>query len=195
MHIKGPSGDPADQNILGIIMQERGAIYILTSGGLILQSTMTGIYKGPNLGAPQRVYLHCSTRWNEADFGFLPVRAFSTSLLSELQLGFQFIFTAEVLPVSKDTILVTTDKAFYDRNDFNYRKINDSLLNKSNYMSIATLGSFYLLATSNKGLIIIQYGNWQTRQFTTKNGLNADFIYSVVTDNKNQVWLGTGRGV
>ncbi len=25
--------------------------------------------------------------------------------------------------------------------------------------------------------------------------MNADFIYSVVTDHKNQIWLGTGRGI
>ena len=78
---------------------------------------------------------------------------------------------------------------------FNYRKINDSLLNTSSYMSVASMGTYYLFATSNKGLIIYNSANGKRRQFTTRNGLNADFIYSVITDHKNQIWLGTGRGI
>jgi signal transduction histidine kinase len=105
-------------------------------------------------------------------------------------------YSPRSLSISKDTILVSTDKGlFLIGNDFKYRKINDSLLNRANYMSIATLGKFYLLATSNKGFILYNSTTGNYRQFTTKDGLNADFIYSVVTDNKNQIWLGTGRGV
>ncbi|HEX3079206.1 MAG TPA: two-component regulator propeller domain-containing protein, partial [Puia sp.] len=106
------------------------------------------------------------------------------------------LFSSKMLPVSRDSILVTTDYgAFMVGTDFHYRKINDSLLNSASYMSVASLGPYYLFATSNKGLIMYNSTNGKRRQFTTKNGLNADFIYSVVTDHQNQIWLGTGRGI
>jgi signal transduction histidine kinase len=62
-------------------------------------------------------------------------------------------------------------------------------------MNLAVLGKYYLLATANRGFIIYNTTTGHFRQFTTKDGLNADFIYSVVTDRDNKIWLGTGRGI
>jgi hypothetical protein len=55
----------------------------------------------------------------------------------------------------KDSLLVATDGGLYlVSNNFQYRKINDSLLNISGFMSMAVLGKYYLLATANRGFII-----------------------------------------
>jgi signal transduction histidine kinase/ligand-binding sensor domain-containing protein len=193
-HINGPSDDPANQNVIGIYKAGQGAIYVLTSGG-IFSKYENGKYTRVRLGELRECINNVLPDdhggfWVSSCMGFFNVSASgkATRILN--------LFSSKMLPVSKDSILVTTDYgAFMVATDLNYRKINDSLLNTSSYMSVATLGSFYLFATSNKGLIIYNTANGKHRQFTTKNGLNADFIYSVVTDHKNQVWLGTGRGI
>ncbi len=194
MLVKGLPGNSADQNILELYDAGKEGIYILTGGGLFLQSNNGSISK-VNLGALKGcVYSALPDGrggfWVNSCWGFFNVSSLgiTTQVLDS--------YSPRSLPISKDTILVSTDKGlFLIGNDFKYRKINDSLLNKANYMAIATLGKFYLLATSNKGFILYNSATGKYRQFTTKDGLNADFIYSVVTDNKNQIWLGTGRGV
>jgi signal transduction histidine kinase len=192
--VKGLPDNSADQNILELFNAEKDGIYILTGGGLFLKNN-DGRFSKVNLGALKGcVYSTIPDGrggfWVNSCWGFFNVSSLgiTTQVLDS--------YSPRSLPVSKDTILVSTDKGlFLIGSDFKYRKINDSLLNKANYMAIATLGKFYLLATSNKGFILYNSANGKYRQFTTKDGLNADFIYSVVTDNKNQIWLGTGRGV
>ncbi|HZZ76512.1 MAG TPA: triple tyrosine motif-containing protein, partial [Puia sp.] len=193
-HITGPSDDPVDQNIIGIYKAGEGAIYVLTSSGIFSKyenGKFTRIRLGDLRGCINTVLPDGHDGfWVSSCLGFFNVSASgkTTRILN--------LFSSRMLPVSKDSILVTTDYgAFMVGMDFRYRKINDSLLNTSTYMSVASLGPLYLFATSNKGLIIYNSISGKRTQFTKRNGLNADFIYSVVSDHKNQIWLGTGRGI
>ncbi len=192
--VKGLSGEPGDQSIVGLYKAEDKGIYVLASSGLFVK-----YYDGKstkiNLGAIKGcIYAVVPDGrggfWVNSCWGFFNVSSLgiTTQVLES--------YSVRSLMVSKDTLLVTTDKGLYlIGNDFKYRKLNDSLLNKANYMAIASLGKYYLLATSNKGFILYNSRTGKFRQFTTKDGLNSDFIYSEVTDHKNQIWLGTGRGV
>jgi signal transduction histidine kinase/ligand-binding sensor domain-containing protein len=192
--VKGPSADPADQNISGLFKAGENGIYVLASSGLFskyVDGQYTKIRLGELKGCINAVLPDDHGGfWVASCLGFFNISSSgkTTRILN--------LFTSKMLPVSKDSILVATDFGiFLVGNDFKYRKINDSLLNTSSYMSVATLGPFYLFATSNKGLVIYNSLTGKHKQFITKNGLNADFIYSVVTDHKNQIWLGTGRGI
>jgi ligand-binding sensor domain-containing protein/signal transduction histidine kinase len=192
--VKGLSDNPADQNIVGLFNAEKNGIYVLTSSGQFVNYNNGKITK-LSLGALKGcVYSAVPDGrggfWVNSCWGFFNVSSIgvTTEVLDS--------YSPKSLQVSKDTILVSTDKGLcLVAYDFKYRKINDPLLNKANYMDIATLGKFYLFATSNKGFILYNSITGRYRQFTTKDGLNADFIYSVVTDKRNQIWLGTGRGV
>jgi signal transduction histidine kinase/ligand-binding sensor domain-containing protein len=193
-HVQGPYNNPADQNISGLFNAGKGAIYVLSSSGLFSKyenGKFTKIRLGELKGCINDVLPDDQGGyWVSSCLGFFYISASgkTTRILN--------LFSSRMLPVSKESILVATDYgAFLVGKDFKYRKIDDSLLNTSNYMSVASLGAFYLFATSNKGLVIYNSLTGKHKQFTTKNGLNADFIYSVVTDHKNQIWLGTGRGI
>jgi ligand-binding sensor domain-containing protein/signal transduction histidine kinase len=193
-HVKGLSEDPADQNIVGLYKAEDKGIYILASSGLFVKYN-DGKAAKINLGAIKGcIYAVVPDGrggfWVNSCWGFFNVSSIgiTTQVLES--------YSVRSLMVTKDTLLVSTDKGLYlIGNDFKYRKINDSLLNKANYMALASLGKYYLLATSNKGFILYNSVSGKFRQITTKDGLNANFIYSVITDHKNQIWLGTGRGV
>jgi signal transduction histidine kinase/ligand-binding sensor domain-containing protein len=192
--VKGQSEDPGDQNVEGLFPANDNGIYVLTSSGLF-SKYQNGIFTKITLGELKGCINSVAQAndggfWVSTCFGFFHVSAAGkTSHVMS-------IFSGKIFPVSNDSLLVATDNGLYIvSQDFKYRQIHDSLLNAASYMSLATLGPYYLLASSNKGFILYNHLNGKHRQFTTRDGLNADFIYSVVTDHKNQIWLGTGRGV
>ncbi|HEY4154155.1 MAG TPA: two-component regulator propeller domain-containing protein, partial [Puia sp.] len=101
-----------------------------------------------------------------------------------------------LLHIDRDSILVSALNGLYLVKDSQtFRKINFPGVDSCAFMSIKTLNKFYLLATGNRGFILYNTITHATTRFTTKNGLNSDFVYSVVHDNGKQIWLGTGRGM
>ena len=143
-HINGPSDDPADQNIIGIYKAGEGAIYVLTSSGIFSKyenGKFTRVRLGDLKGCINTVLPDDHGGfWVSSCAGFFNISASgkTTRILN--------LFSGKMLPVSKDSILVTTDYgAFMVGMDFNYRKINDSLLNTSSYMSVASLGIILLI--------------------------------------------------
>ncbi len=194
VHVKGLSDDPAGQYITGLFRGKENEIFILTGSGLFARyqnGKMTKIRLGELKGCIKSVLPDDQGGfWVSACQGFLYISSSgkTTHILD--------IFSDRIFQASKDSILVATGNGLYQiGTDFKYRIINNSLLHAANCMSLTSLGPYYLLATSNKGLILYNHRTGKFRQLTTKDGLNSDFIYSVVTDHKNQVWLGTGRGV
>jgi signal transduction histidine kinase/ligand-binding sensor domain-containing protein len=195
MHaVKGISDDPTDQNITGLFHGTENEIYVLASSGLLqkyVNGKMTKFRLGELKGCINSMLPDDQGGfWVASCWGFLYISSAgkTTQVLDT--------YSGRILRISKDSLLVSAHDGLYlVSNDFKYRKINDSLLNAATYMSLASLGKYYLLATSNKGFIVYNSLTGKHRQFTTKDGMNADFIYSVVTDHKKQVWLGTGRGI
>jgi len=192
--VKSLSDNPMDLHITGLFHGKENEIYILSSSSFFSKyadGKMTRVPLGDSKGCVYDVLPdNNGGYWVASCWGFLYVSSSgkTTRLLD--------IYSNRVFPITADSVMVSTDIGLYlVGNDFKYRKINDSLLNASNYMALSTLGKYYLLATSNKGFIIYNSVTGARRQFTTKDGLNADFIYSVATDHKNQIWLGTGRGI
>ena len=193
-HIKGPADDPANQNITGLFNAAGKGIYVLTSSGLFSKyengkftKTQLGELRGCiNTVLPDKKggfwVSSCQGVFNISPAGK------TTRILN--------LFANKVISILDDSVLAATDYGiFMIGNNLKYRKIEDSLLNSANFMAVTTLGSYYLFATSNKGLVIYNYENGRHYQFTKKNGLNSDFIYSIVTDQKKHIWLGTGRGI
>jgi signal transduction histidine kinase/ligand-binding sensor domain-containing protein len=192
--VDGISEAPSDQNITGLYHGKDNEIYVLTSSGLFtkyVDGQVTNIKLGELKGCINYVL-------PDEQGGFWVASCWGLVYLSPAGKTNHIlnVNANRILRVSKDSLLVATDGGLYLVGDGNqYRKINDSLLNTSSYMSLAALGKYYLLATANRGFIIYNSTTGHFRQFTTKDGLNADFIYSVVTDQMNQIWLGTGRGI
>ncbi len=192
--IKGLSDNPMDQHITGLFHGSENEIFVLASSGLFSKyanGKMTEIQIGDLKGC---IYDVCPD--DQGGFWVASCSGFLYTSSSGITTRVLDIYSKRILSVSKDSVLVSTDAGLYMvGNDYKYRKINDSLLNASNYMALSSIGKYYLMATSNKGFIIYNSLTGKHRQFTTKDGLNADFIYSVTTDHVNQIWLGTGRGI
>jgi signal transduction histidine kinase/ligand-binding sensor domain-containing protein len=192
--VPGISEAPSDQSITGLFRGSGNEIYVLASSGLFakyVNGQVTYMRLGESKGCINSVLPDGEGGfWVASCWGFANISASGKT---------NHIFSTwsnRILRLSKDSLLVSADGGLYVVGMNNqYRKITDSLLGISSYMSLASLGKYFLLATANRGFIIYNTATGHYRQFTTKDGLNADFIYSVVTDQKNQIWLGTGRGI
>ena len=192
--VKGQSDNPNDQNITGLFGSDGDGIYVLSSSGLFSRY-QNGRFTKTALGDVKSCINSVVPDghhgfWVTSCMGFYHVdESGRTNHVFSL-------FSEKILPLGNDSLLVTTDNGLYIvQSDHSYRKINDSLLSTASYMSAASMGSYFLLASSNKGFILYNRKTGVHRQFTTKDGLNADFIYSVITDGKSNIWLGTGRGI
>ncbi len=193
-YMKGLSDNPADQHITGLFRGMGDDIYILSSSGLLTKyanGKMTKVELPDSKGCiydmipDEKGGFWVASCWS---FMYISPEGKSTIVMNS--------FANRILRVSGDSILVSTNMGLYLVGaDLKYRRIDDSLLITSRFMGISSLGKYYLLATSNKGFIVYNSQTGKHSQFTTKDGLNSDFIYSVVTDHKNQIWLGTGRGI
>jgi signal transduction histidine kinase/ligand-binding sensor domain-containing protein len=73
--------------------------------------------------------------------------------------------------------------------------VEDSLIWKAHIMNIIFKGAYYVIATSNRGLLIYDTISKKTKQYTVQNGLNSNFVYSMVEDKNGMIWLGTGHGL
>ncbi len=186
--------DPAYKNITGLYPAADGGIYIQTSSGLLLSGPDGKISKVPlgdikgciNSIIPDEA----GGFWVASCLNLAYISpAGKTTIVMDLSVH-------KIFAVSKDSILAGADEGLYMvAKDFKLRKIENPLLNRTGFMSLDKIGKYFLLATSNRGFILYNSVTDQCRQFTTKDGLNSDFIYSVITDHKTKIWLGTGRGI
>jgi ligand-binding sensor domain-containing protein/signal transduction histidine kinase len=192
--VKGFSDNPASQHISGLFHGRDKEMYVLTGGGLFYKYENDQVTKVSLQDEKSCVNDVLPDEqggfWIASCFGFSHI---STEGRVNKMMNF---FSNKIFRVSRDSLLVATDDGLYVvGRDYKFRKLNDPLLNTARYMALSALGSHYLLATANKGFIFYNPVTGKHKQFTTKEGLNSDFIYSVATDQKDQVWLGTGRGV
>jgi signal transduction histidine kinase/ligand-binding sensor domain-containing protein len=192
--VEGIYDHPADEHILSLHAGDKGELYILASSGIYLKyvdGKITRVSLGDIKGCIYDVL-------PDGGGGFWVGNCTSLSHVTASGKTVRTIHQAsgKILRIQHDSVLVATDDGLYvvAMND-KYRKINDSLFYATNFLALDALGKYYLIATANKGFVIYNSISGRHKQFTTKDGLNADFIYSIATDRKNNIWLGTGRGV
>lgn len=52
-----------------------------------------------------------------------------------------------------------------------------------------------LIGTDDRGLFVWDMKNGHVKNYTTHDGLKANAIYSLLTDEQGKLWIGTGKGV
>ncbi len=192
--VKMTPDDPGFLFINGLYSAGSKGIYVQTKNGLYLRKPDGKVNRIP-LGEINKCVMSVVPD-NTGGFWVASCRNLSYVSPDAKTTPVLNLYTSHILGLPGDSVLAGTEDGLYIiSKNFIVRKTDNPLMKKTGFMAFALLGKYYLLATSNKGFIIYEPGNGQCRQFTTRNGLNSDFIYSVVTDHKNQIWLGTGRGI
>jgi signal transduction histidine kinase/ligand-binding sensor domain-containing protein len=104
-------------------------------------------------------------------------------------------FATSLLPMGKDSMLVGTQAGVK-------LLVNKRLVPGFNIKALASSNIFCMIHYHNKivfgtadwGLFIWDKTTGDIKNYDVNKGLNANSIYSLVTDNHGVIWAGTGRG-
>jgi ligand-binding sensor domain-containing protein/signal transduction histidine kinase len=106
------------------------------------------------------------------------------------------LFTSSLLELSRDSVIIGTQEGAYLIDKLKYVKlINIKKLAESSVLSMIKYKHFVFFGTADNGLMIWNRSTGEIINLTTKNGLAADHIYSLLADKDGIVWIGTGKGI
>ena len=105
-------------------------------------------------------------------------------------------FTSAILPLGKDSVLVgTQDGLKLVVNKKLDTRFKPGVLPELSVMCMLRYQDKILLGTDDGGLYVWDRQNGLVKNYTVKDGFNANTIYSLTADDKGGVWVGTGRGI
>ncbi|MGE6218330.1 ligand-binding sensor domain-containing protein [Nubsella zeaxanthinifaciens] len=98
--------------------------------------------------------------------------------------------------LGKDSVLLGTSSGVYlIKNQQLDTKFKIQALSSAYILGILKHRNKVLFATLGDGLIIYDLKHKKTERYHTAQGLNSNDIYSLVMDQNQVLWLGTGRGI
>lgn len=105
-------------------------------------------------------------------------------------------FTSSLLKLGGDSLLLGTHEGIK-------LMVNKKLVSQFSLKELGTTAIYCMIAykgliiigTDDSGIFVWDRHSNKVKNFTTKNGLAANSIYSLATDEHGTVWSGTGRGV
>lgn len=98
--------------------------------------------------------------------------------------------------IGKDSILIASEKGLQLYNNGNVVPFKTNAApDSSNIICLTTSGSRIWFGTSDNGAIAYDLSTKRTLVLNKNSGLKSDFIYSIVTDDSGNVWVGTGYGI
>ena len=105
-----------------------------------------------------------------------------------------------ILPVNKDTSLITTLKSglftLTQKNISKIKSVNNTIFEKDRVYAATTVNSsWFALATSNNGIFIIDKDENIIQSFSSTQRLQNNNVLSIFLDNRNNLWLGLDNGI
>lgn len=105
-------------------------------------------------------------------------------------------YSSCVYPLSKDSVLLGTSTGVsLIKNKKVDKSFKVSMLTGTFVLGIVKHGDYLLFATLGDGLVSWNLKNKAVKRYAVTDGLNSNDIYSIAIDNKNNLWVGTGRGI
>lgn len=100
------------------------------------------------------------------------------------------------IQLGKDSILMATSAGIQLYSEGNiYKFITGSILDSAEAQCFAIKGHELWTGTNDNGIIVYNFHNGNARVINRSNGLQSDFIYNIINDDRGNVWAGTGYGI
>jgi signal transduction histidine kinase len=101
-----------------------------------------------------------------------------------------------VLPIAENTILAGTTGGLYiiDRNQ-RAKKASSPVLQAADINCLAVYNRFILIGTIGDGVYLWEPQTDKVYQCDVKVGLADNNVFSIFTDSKRNIWVGTGTGI
>ena len=100
------------------------------------------------------------------------------------------------LTIGQDSVLMGAEKKLFL---YNHGTVSDfktmSAPDSSAIQCFTLRGNEIWFGSSDNGVICYNLKTKKSYTINKSNGLQSDFIYNIITDNENNIWVGTGYGI
>ncbi len=105
-------------------------------------------------------------------------------------------FSSSVVAVGRDSLMIgTQDGIILAVNKKIVKNFKLDAVRTSAVFCLINYKGMMIIGTDDRGLFVWNKTDGNVKNYSVKEGLNSNTIYSLVTDDKGVVWVGTGRGV
>ncbi len=104
-------------------------------------------------------------------------------------------FSSAIVSTGKDSVIIgTQDGIMLAVNKKIVRNFKLDAVRTSTVFSMLNYKGMLIIGTDDRGIFVWDKANGSIKNYSTKDGLNSNAIYSLVTDDHGVIWVGTGRG-
>jgi ligand-binding sensor domain-containing protein/signal transduction histidine kinase len=104
-------------------------------------------------------------------------------------------FSSSIINAGKDSIIAgTQDGIILAVNKKIVKSFKLDAVRTSTVFSMLNFKGMLIIGTDDRGIFVWDKATGSVKNYSTKDGLNSNTIYSLVTDDHGAIWVGTGRG-
>jgi ligand-binding sensor domain-containing protein/signal transduction histidine kinase len=104
-------------------------------------------------------------------------------------------FSSSIVNAGKDSIIAgTQDGLILAVNKKIVKDFKLDAVRTSTVFSMLNYKGMLFIGTDDRGIFVWDKATGGVKNYSTKDGLNSNTIYSLVTDDHGVIWVGTGRG-
>ena len=104
-------------------------------------------------------------------------------------------FSSSIINAGKDSIIAgTQDGIVLVVNKKIVKDFKLDAVRTSTVFSMLNYKGMLIIGTDDRGIFVWNKATGSVKNYSTKEGLNSNTIYSLVTDEHGVIWAGTGRG-
>ncbi|HEY9000825.1 MAG TPA: two-component regulator propeller domain-containing protein [Mucilaginibacter sp.] len=104
-------------------------------------------------------------------------------------------FSSAIISTGKDSVIIgTQDGVTLAVNQKIVKSFKLDAVRTSTVFSMLNFKGMLIIGTDDRGIFVWNKVTGSIKNYNTKDGLNSNTIYSLVTDDHGAIWVGTGRG-
>ncbi|MGZ3832897.1 MAG: ligand-binding sensor domain-containing protein [Mucilaginibacter sp.] len=192
--VKLPTRSPELKNLQCLYTDKNGVVWIGTDhGGLwIYEKNSFRMVKGSDYYSINNIEQdEQGTIWVTTSGGCFYLENNTLKHLGEF-----YSFSSSMVIAGKDSVMIgTQDGVLLAINKKIISSFRLDAVRTSTIFCILKYRGLLIIGTDDRGLFVWDKISGQVRNYTLKDGLNSNTIYSLVTDENGAIWVGTGRGV
>jgi ligand-binding sensor domain-containing protein/signal transduction histidine kinase len=104
-------------------------------------------------------------------------------------------FPSAIIGAGKDSVIIgTQDGVMLAVNKKIVKNFKLDAVRTSTVFSMLNFKGMLIIGTDDRGIFVWNKATGSVKNYSTKDGLNSNAIYSLVADDHDVMWVGTGRG-
>lgn len=104
-------------------------------------------------------------------------------------------FSSAIIAAGKDSVIIgTQDGVMLAVNKEIVKNFKLDAVRTSTVFCMLNYKGLLVIGTDDRGVFVWNKATGGVKNYNTKDGLNSNTIYSLVTDDHGVIWVGTGRG-